>query len=140
MQRELVRSSILIVALLTVCGAVFAHHGNAAFDEQKVVVLKNATVTQFFWANPHVLTFFDVRDDQGQVVHWTVETSSPQGLKTSGWTRNSMKPGDVITVYAYQSKNGDPVGTLQKIVLADGTTLSARGGKGPTDAGATPKE
>lgn len=118
------------VGLLAFSGIALAHHGTAAFDTAKIVVLKNATVTKFVWANPHVLTMFDVLNDKGQVVHWTVETGSPEGVKLMGWTRNSMKPGDVITVYTYQSRSGDPVGAVQKIVLADGTILNpSRGGE-----------
>lgn len=127
-KRVVVRFLVIAFGLLAVCGSAFAHHGNAAFDQEKVVVLNNATVTKFSWANPHVLTSFDVQDANGQVVHWTAETGSPEGVKGLGWTRNSMKPGDVITVYIYQLKSGLPAGTLQKIVLADGTVLRAPGG------------
>jgi hypothetical protein len=113
----------LIVSLLMTCAPLFAHHGSATYDTQKVVVLKDATITKFIWANPHSIAMFDVKDDKGNVSHWAAEAGSPSALTLIGWTKNSLKPGDVVTVYTFQSKNGNPVGRLNKIVLTDGTTL-----------------
>lgn len=113
----------LIVSLLMTCAPLFAHHGSATYDTQKVVVLKDATITKFIWANPHSIAMFDVKDDKGNVNHWAAEAGSPSALTLIGWTKNSLKPGDVVTVYTFQSKNGNPVGRLNKIVLTDGTTL-----------------
>jgi hypothetical protein len=110
----------LTVGFLMVCGQVYAHHGSVAYDMKDEVVLKNATVTKFFWANPHCVLTFDVKDDKGNVVHWTGETGSPSAVGPLGWFRDVVKPGDVITVHIYQSKMGTPVGEVYKIVLADG--------------------
>jgi hypothetical protein len=113
----------VIVGLLTASLPLFAHHGSATYDTQKVIVLKDATITKFIWANPHSIAMFDVKDDKGTVVHWAAEAGSPSALSLIGWTKNSLKPGDVVTVYTFQSKTGNPVGRLNKIVLTDGTTL-----------------
>jgi hypothetical protein len=115
-------SSVLAASLL---GGVplSAHHGNAAYDTNKAVVLKGATVTKFVWGNPHTFLMFDVKDNQGNIVHWAGEAGSPSSLGLLGWTKDSVQPGDVITVYVYQSKTGRTVGRLNRIVLADGTTL-----------------
>jgi Family of unknown function (DUF6152) len=113
----------LVAGLLAACVPVFAHHGSATYDTQKVVVLKDATITKFIWANPHSIAMFDVKDDKGDIAHWAAEAGSPSALSLIGWTKNSLKPGDVVTVYAFQSKTGNPVGRLNKIVLPDGTTL-----------------
>src|SRR5260370_42531821 len=59
----------LVVALLMACVPLFAHHGSATHDTQKVVVLKDATITKFIWANPHSIAMFDVKDDKGNVAH-----------------------------------------------------------------------
>jgi Family of unknown function (DUF6152) len=118
------RFGIALVAGVFLFGApLFAHHGSATYETQKVVVLKDATITKFIWANPHSITMFDVKDDKGNVVHWAAEAGSPSALSLIGWTKNSLRPGDVVTVYAFQSKTGNPVGRLNKIVLSDGTTL-----------------
>jgi hypothetical protein len=113
----------LLLGLVAICGPLLAHHGNVAYDTSKAVVLKGATVTKFQWANPHCFIMFDVKDDSGNVAHWSGEAGSPQALGLIGWTRNSVQPGDTITVYIYQAKSGRPVGRLNKIVLADGTEL-----------------
>ena len=122
MKNRLLLSFGLLVGVLSAGGATFAHHGAAAFANT-VVVLKDATVTKYVWANPHTLVMFDVKDDKGNVTHWAVETGNPSAVALLGWNRNSLQPGDVITVYLYPAKSGSPLGRLNKIVLADGKTL-----------------
>jgi len=117
---------------LAVCGSTFAHHGSAVYDTAKVVVLEDVTVTKFVWANPHSIAMFDAKDDKGNVSHWAGEAGSPSAVRLLGWTRNSLQPGDVITVHLNPSKFESTVGRLDKIVLANGTTLkdSPRGDRG----------
>ena len=122
MKSKLLVAFVLGVGLLAVCGPVLAHHGNAAY-ENKVSEFKQATVTKFAWSNPHSLVEFDVKDEKGNVVHWVGETASPEALKLIGWNKTSLVPGDVITVYIYAAKTGNPAGRLNRVVLADGTTL-----------------
>jgi hypothetical protein len=112
----------LLVGVLLACLPAFAHHGAAAYAD-KIVVLKDATVTKFVWANPHNIVLFDAKDDKGSVTHWAGEMGSPSAVTLLGWNRNSLQPGDVITVYIYPAKSGNPVGRLNKVTLADGTTL-----------------
>lgn len=116
-------SLALVVGFLMLGIPLFAHHGNVAYDTSKAVVLKGATVTKFVWANPHTFIMFDVKDDKGNVQHWSGEAGSPSALRLLGWSQSSIAPGDTISVYIYQSKTGNPVGRLNKIVLADGTEL-----------------
>jgi hypothetical protein len=120
----------IVAGVLAVCSPVFAHHGNAAYDGS-VVELKNATVTKLSWANPHTIVEFDVKDDKGQAVHWAAELGSPSALGNLGWTKASLTPGDVITVYVHQAKTKNPVGRIERVVLADGSVLrdSAGGGE-----------
>lgn len=116
-------TSVFALGLLLAAGApAVAHHGNAAYDD-KITEFKQATVTQFAWANPHALINFDAMDAQGKLVHMVVETAAPQALRLIGWSKTSVNPGDVITVRMYVAKNGNPAGRLNKIVLADGTEL-----------------
>jgi hypothetical protein len=121
MKFKLVIPLALVVGFL--CIPLLAHHGNVAYDTSKAVVLKEATVTKFVWANPHCVVMFDAKDDQGNVQHWAGEAGSPSALGLIGWSSKSVQPGDMIAVYIYQAKSGRPVGRLNKIVLADGTTL-----------------
>ena len=130
----------LVVAIfLTICTPIFAHHGAAAYDMSKPLEMKGAVVTRYLWANPHTLIFFDYKDDKGSTTHWSVELGSPSAVALMGWNRTSLKPGDVITVYMFPAKNGNPVGRINKIVLADGTLLrdsqtgGDNGGRADTD-------
>jgi len=128
-----------LAGLLTLPGQMFAHHGSAAYSN-KLLELKDATVTQFVWANPHSIVMVDVKDEKGNVVHWASEAGSPSALGLIGWSKNSVRPGDVITVYMYPAKSGNPVGRLNRIVLSDGTTLrdSQQGGEKFSTGGAQP--
>jgi Family of unknown function (DUF6152) len=108
--------------LLGFCGSALAHHGTAAY-QNKLTVLKQATVTRFAWANPHSLIFVDVKNPDGKTRHWVVETAAPQALRLIGWSKESLAPGDVITLYVYAAKTGNPVGRLNHLFLADGTRL-----------------
>ena len=123
------------VLLGLVSRPVLAHHGTAnVYDNSKAVEMKG-TITMFEWTNPHNQIFFDVTDEKG-VTHWTAATEPPQVMLERGWTRKSLTIGEPVTVYIFVAKNGAPVGNLQKIVLANGTELSAGGGGAP--AGAPP--
>jgi hypothetical protein len=116
-------TSVFVLGLLVAAGAsALAHHGNAAYDD-KITEFKQAKVTQFAWANPHALINFDAMDAKGTLVHMVVETAAPQALRLIGWDKTSLMPGDVITVRMYVSKNGNPAGRLNKIILADGSEL-----------------
>ena len=132
LKSKLLMSLALFGGLLTTCGLLFAHHGSASYKADKVVVLKQATVTRYLWANPHTMVLFDVKDDKGNISHWAGEAGSPSAVRPLGWTKNSLQAGDVITVHLYLSKFESHVGRLDKIVLADGTTLkdSPRGDQG----------
>ena len=122
MKRRLLASSMLLAALLIVCGSALAHHGTPTYSS-KITELKSATVTKFMWINPHSLIYFDVKDEKGNVAHWVGETGAPTAITPLGWSKTILQPGDVITVYIFASKTGSPVGRLNHIVLADGTRL-----------------
>jgi len=132
MELRVHRALVAFIVGLLISVPLTAHHGNAAYDTSKAVVLKDATVTKFVWANPHTIIQFDVQDDKGNVVLWAGEAGSPSALRLLGWTQSSVQPGDRITVYIYGAKSGQPVGRLNKIVLSDGTELkdSALGYRG----------
>src|ERR1051325_1098908 len=132
---------VLIAGLLVASSAVVAHHGAAAFDMSTPVVLKNATITQLVWINPHPLIKADYKDEKGEVQHWTMEMGSIPSSQLIGWTRTTLKPGDVVTLYVGQAKTRAPVGRFNKFVLADGTIMrdtqtgADDGGRADTDVG-----
>jgi hypothetical protein len=123
MKRNFLAAGVVTLGVLTTMSVpTSAHHGNAAYADE-ITEFKQAKVTKFAWANPHVLIDFDATDAKGNPVHMVVETAAPQALRLIGWEKASLMPGDVITVRMYVVKNGNNAGRLQKIVLADGTEL-----------------
>jgi hypothetical protein len=115
----------LVAAIAVACVPALAHHGAAAYDTSKTVTIKG-TVKQWNWTNPHCLLFVDTTDDAGQPVHWIVETQNPLSMSNLGWSGESFKPGDHITVRATPAKNGRPIGLVMDVVLANGQKLNAR--------------
>ena len=123
MKGYLLGTGALTLGLLTMVSAsVSAHHGNAAYADD-ITEFKQATVTKVAWANPHALINFDAKDAKGNLVHMVVESAAPQALRLIGWEKTSIMPGDIVTVRMYVSKNGNPAGRLNKIILADGSEL-----------------
>ena len=112
--------------LLLVSAPVVAHHGSAGYEPPDKSVTLKGTVTEFKWSNPHGQIHFDVTDGNGDVVHWISECGPPLRLLDVGWTRKTLKPGDVVTFYVRVAKNGVPRAILQKLVLPDGTVLENR--------------
>ena len=115
---------VALLGLLAVSSPLFAHHGSAAYDTTKKLTMK-ATVTEWFWANPHCFLKFDTKDEKGNVLHWVAEASNPPDLVQLGWNKNTIKPGDEITVLVMPAKNGQPIGRVQEVTLADGRVLKS---------------
>jgi len=116
---------LLVSAVITAVSApLLAHHGSASFDTSKKVTLKG-TVTEWLWANPHCFLKIDAMDDTGGVRNWALETQNPTGMTQRGWSRNSFKVGDEVTVVIEAVKNGAPIGRIVRATLPDGSTLDA---------------
>jgi hypothetical protein len=123
MKGKLAMCGALVMGLAITCGSVFAHHGSAlSYQMDKEVTIKGA-VTNFRWANPHAQLYFDETDAKGNVIHWAAEMNSPGVLIRDGWSKTTVKPGDVISVTMHPSKSGDPVGLCGIIVLPDGRQI-----------------
>jgi hypothetical protein len=115
---------LLAVGMLAGQATVFAHHGNAAYDTTKEVTL-TGVVTQWLVANPHSVLKFDVTDDKGNVVHWIVESSAPSANQARiRLNKDSLKPGDKVTVTVIPAKNEQPVGRIHRLVLPDGRIVN----------------
>ena len=120
------------LAILTACAGilatalpVFAHHSFAAeYDASKPVEL-HGTVTKMEWTNPHARIYLAVKDANGTVTEWNLELASPNVLSRNGWTRHSLKEGDVVTVSGARAKDGNTMANARTVVLADGKKVFA---------------
>lgn len=120
-------SLALIVFFLFGSTIALAHHGTANFDTTKSVTVKGA-VTGFQFINPHVTISMDVKDDKGNVQNWQGALTSPNHLMRTGWTKDTLKAGDVIAISGFPAKTGAPEIWIQKVVLASGEALDTSGG------------
>ena len=118
---------IVILSFFAASSALFAHHGNAAYDETIPIKIKGV-VSKFDWTNPHIYIYVDLKEDDGTMTHWAVESLSPERMTRMGWDKQSVKPGDQVTITLYAAKDGSAVGYLTKLVFADGRELKTREG------------
>jgi Family of unknown function (DUF6152) len=120
--------------------AATAHHSFAAqYDINKPVTL-GGVVTKMEWMNPHSRFYVDVKDETGRIVNWNVELASPNVLLRQGWTREALKPGDLVTVDAAQAKDGSNMANAQRVTLADGRRVFAGSSGGDAIGSAIRKE
>ncbi len=102
---------------------VLAHHGGSMYDRNRVVSVKGS-VTAYDWANPHVMIYAQVVDPNGVIQKWSVETrGGPNVLSKAGWTKDTIKLGEQVTLVGYPNKNGSTNMRLQKVVFSNGMEL-----------------
>ena len=115
-----------------------AHHSFAAeYDEKKPVKL-TGTVKKVEWTNPHSRMYLEVKDANGAVTVWNFEFGSPNHLFRAGWTRNTVKEGDRITVEGWAAKDGTNLAQTRQVILADGRKVPGFAGGG--DSGGAPAQ
>jgi hypothetical protein len=109
-------------ALLAVSVPLFAHHGTAAFDTDRMVTVKG-TITDFQYVNPHAQVYFAVKNDKGEDEAWQGELTAPNKLSRAGWTKHTLNPGDTVTVSGNPAKNGEHTLWIRKLIGPDGQSL-----------------
>ena len=112
----------------------FAHHSFAAEYDSTKPMSATGEVTKVEWMNPHARFYVDVKDENNKVTNWEFELGSPNGLMRQGWTRNSLKPGDTISVEGYLAKDGSKLANARTVKLSDGRKVFAGS---TTDGGPT---
>jgi hypothetical protein len=115
----------LALGLLLSPAPALAHHAFSAEFSRDLPLELTGKVTRVEWMNPHARFYINVEDENGQLVEWDFELSSPNGLMRRGWTRNSLQQGDTVTVTGFRAKNAPHVGNASTVVLADGTRVFA---------------
>ena len=121
------KSILCLTAVLVILAApLFAHHAQSNYDRENPITV-TGTVTEFEFSNPHVRIHFDVKEKNGEVSHWIAETAPPQKLYRDGWSRDSLKPGDSITITGFPSKDGKKTMGVRKLKPPAGVSELTQG-------------
>ena len=125
MKKGIYRPALVMLTVWSAMVSVSAHH-TWPVSYSKLVKVKG-TVTEINWANPHPMITLQVRTDDGGVERWSVGGPATSRMEANGWTKTTVKPGDVITGIGYQFQDGQKVIRLEKVVLADGKEMLVYG-------------
>jgi hypothetical protein len=121
--KTLVVAGALALALLP-GHAAFAHHSGAAFDHEQTVTV-TGTVARVDWQSPHARLYVDAKDAGGNAVQWNIELPSPNTLMRRGWTHDSLKPGDAVSVQAHPARDYPNIAVAINVADASGKQLFA---------------
>jgi hypothetical protein len=122
MRNRLITTCVVAFGVLAAAQFCLAHHGTAAYEERKQITV-TGTVTAFDFANPHALVYLNVKQSDGAIAKWQGQLTSPNHLVRAGWTKNSLQPGEQITITGLPAKKDANSMWIRKIVKADGTEL-----------------
>jgi hypothetical protein len=123
--RSLCSAAAGFLAALAMPFGAGAHHAFSAEFSRDLPLEITGTVTKVEWMNPHARFYVDAADDSGETVNWDFELGSPNNLMRRGWTRNSLKPGDIVTITGFRARNAPHVGNASSVVLGDGRKVFA---------------
>jgi hypothetical protein len=112
-----------VVFLLLLATTASAHHSTAPYDLVHGTII-GGVVAKFEWTNPHVEIWLDVAGEQNETEHWSVELESPRILARLGWTKETVKPGDRISITGGRAKDGSFRLRAAYVQLADGRKLA----------------
>jgi hypothetical protein len=117
--------AFVVLLLVSAVVPLSAHHSWPVSYKQLVTV--KGTVTEFVWANPHPMMTLEVQTDTGRREKWLIGGPAINRMESNGWTKTTVKSGDVITGIGYQFADGQKIIRLERIVLADGKELRLYG-------------
>jgi hypothetical protein len=115
-------SLLLVMALLLATTPMFAHHSTTMYNMANPVTV-TGVVKRFEWTNPHAYIYMDVKNEKGETVEWEIEMMSLNHLKSYGWLRDTVKPGDTISCTGGAAKSGLPAMLSSLIKLNDGREI-----------------
>jgi len=116
---------ILLAALFLASSPLLAHHSTAEYEMDKTVSVVG-TVTDFAWNNPHAYVYLEVKNDKGNIEKWSGELGTLGQLSRANWRRDTLKPGDHITMFGNPTKDGRQLIRIQKVILPGGQELAAQ--------------
>ena len=120
----------LVIAPLLAPLPATAHHAFAAeFDSNKAITVQGP-VFKVEWTNPHIWIYVDMKDAEGNTARWQCEGGSPNTLTRQGWTRESLKAGDRVSIEGFRAKNGSNTCNSRVVTTADGKRLFAASSAG----------
>lgn len=122
MKNRLRRISVFGLLSVVLVPGAWAHHSQSEYDLRSKVEIVG-TVTKVEWRSPHAWIYVDAVNDKGQTINWSLELPSPVTLMRRGWTRDSLKPGDRITVSGAPAKNFPAIAIANSIKDSNGKPL-----------------
>ena len=120
-----IAQALVVLALVSASVPLAAHHIWPVSRTQLITV--KGTVTAFTWANPHPMIALEVKTDSGAIEKWQVGGPALNRMEANGWTKETVKAGDVITGIGYQFADGQKIIRLERVVLADGKEMRVYG-------------
>ena len=118
-------SAVVILALVFAAAPLSAHHSWPVSFERLVTV--KGTIVEFTWANPHPMMTLEVQTNDGRMEKWVIGGPAINRMEANGWTKDTIKPGDVVTGTGYQFSDGQKIVRLERLVLADGKEMKVYG-------------
>ena len=118
-------SAFVIIALVSAVVPLSAHHSWPVSYERLVTV--KGTVVEFVWQNPHPMMTIEVQNNEGKAEKWLIGGPAINRMEANGWTKTTVKPGDVITGIGYQFADGQKIVRLERVVLANGKEMRLYG-------------
>ena len=125
MKNALFVTAVVILALVSTAAPMLAHHSWPVSFSQLVTV--KGTVTEFTWANPHPMITIEVKTSDGVTEKWLIGGPAINRMEANGWTKTTVKPGDMITGIGYQFADGQKIVRLERAILADGKEIRVYG-------------
>jgi len=127
MQKMAVVAGWMVAGLIAASGSLWAHHSDAVYDMTHITIIKG-TITEHQFINPHQIIRMKAKDSAGRVTPWMLVGDSVAATRASGWTRETLKPGDEVMVWGFAYRDGKANMTWNRIVKADGKLLPVPGG------------
>jgi hypothetical protein len=117
-------AAVCIAAMLAVI-PVYAHHPFSAEYDSNNPVTVMGTVTKIDWENPHAHLYVDVKGNNGETEHWTMELGNPNKLTNNGWKKDTVKLGDMVTINGWKARDGSNRANVNTVTMPDGKKLAA---------------